>query len=224
MRASRRRTAGGDAPRRWWWQDGWESMTNDASGRSEAIDRATEIISQALAQALMEAEIIIAADRDARAQQLPPQLMETLERFSAVLGRLVEHTERLADRMTELTEAVSALADQRTAAPPPAAPPTPGERSFAPGGEGIDVSIAAVPGFQGLMELQRALVRLPQVQSAAVRRYQDDEAAIQLVLSQPMTASGIAQGISAGTGQTIVVEDSQPDRLRLRLRFLASGA
>jgi hypothetical protein len=77
-----------------------------------------------------------------------------------------------------------------------------------------------VPGFQGLMELQRALVRLPQVQSAAVRRYQDDEAAIQLVLSQPMTAAQVAEGITNGTGRRMFVEDALPNALRLRLRFL----
>lgn len=82
------------------------------------------------------------------------------------------------------------------------------------------MTIAAVPGFQGLMEVQRALVKLPQVQSAAVRRYQDDEAAIQLVLSQPLTASGIAEGVAAGTGKQLIVDESRPETLRLRLRFL----
>jgi hypothetical protein len=191
------------------------------SERSEAVDRAAGIMAQALAQGLMEAEVILAADRDARPQPLHPQVIETLERFSAVLSRLVEHTERLAERMTDLTEAVSSLVEQRSAVAAAPAPEATGEPAFAPGGEGIDVSIAAVPGFQGLMELQRALVRLPAVQSAAVRRYQDDEASIQLVLSQAMTASAVAQGISSGTGHSIVVEDAQPDRLRLRLRFLS---
>ena len=85
------------------------------------------------------------------------------------------------------------------------------------------MTIAAVPGFQGLMEIQRALVRLPQVQSAAVRRYQDDEAAIQLVLAQPMTATAIAEGVTAGTGKRIFVDEARPDTLRLRLRFLTGA-
>jgi hypothetical protein len=123
--------------------------------------------------------------------------------------------------MAELTDAVATLAQARQADAAPARPQLPDlEPSFAPGGEGIDVTIAAVPGFQGLMELQRALVRLPQVQSAAVRRYQDDEAAIQLVLSQPMSASAIADGVTAGTGKQIYVDESRPEVLRLRLRFL----
>jgi len=197
-------------------------MTNDTPTNSGASERAARIIAEALAQGLMEAEVLIAADRAARAQQMPPQLIETLERFSAVLTRLVEFTEQIGVRINELTEAVNVLADLRAQAPAPAMKPQLPEMepSFAPGGEGIDVTIGAVPGFQGLMELQRALVRLPQVQSAAVRRYQDDEAAIQLVLQQPMTASAIAEGLTGSTGRTILVDESRPDTLRLRLRFL----
>jgi len=195
-------------------------MTSDTPSYSgDATERAARI----LAQALMEAEVIIASERDARAHVVPPEVLETLERFGSVLTRLVEHTELLAQRMADLTDAVAALAEQRrpAAAAHEARPQLPEmEPSFAPGGEGVDVTIADVPGFQGLMEIQRALVRLPQVQSAAVRRYQDDEAAIQLVLSQPMSASAIAEGVSAGTAHRIIVDDSRPEALRLRLRFL----
>lgn len=198
-------------------------MTTDTAPTpdEQPLDRAARI----LAQALMEAEVIIAAEREARARQLPPELVETLERFSNVLTRLVEHTELMTVRVAELAESVAALAGRReqpASAPSAVAKPRLPEMepSFAPGGEGIDVTIAAVPGFQGLMEVQRSLVRLPQVQSAAVRRYQDDEAAIQLVLSQPMTAAALAEGVSSGTGKRLMVEDSRPDQLRLRLRFL----
>jgi len=187
--------------------------------RDTAIERAAAII----AQALMEAEVILAGDRQGRGQQIPAPVLETLERFSAVLTRLVEHTEQLAERMADLTEAVAALAEQRIAEEPPAAPKPQlpeMEPAFAPGGEGVDMIVASVPGFQGLMDVQRALVRLPQVQSAAVRRYQDDEAAIQLVLSQPMTATALAEGVSAATGRRLFVDEARPEALRLRLRFV----
>ncbi len=159
-------------------------MTADTAPtpNDEPIERAARII----AQALMESEAIIAADRDARAKVMPVEVLETLERFSTVITKLVDHTEQLAARVAELTDAVVVIAEQRARAPQPVVPAPAAkpqlpemEPSFAPGGEGVNVTIAAVPGFQGLMEVQRALVRLPQVQSAAVRRYQDDEAAIQ---------------------------------------------
>lgn len=196
-------------------------MSDTPSSAGDAADRAARI----LAQALIEAEVIIAAERDSRPPAVSPQVLEALEGFGTVLTQLVEHTERLAQRVAALSDTVATLAEQQAQAailaPPAAKPQLPEmEPSFAPGGEGIDVTIADVPGFQGLMEIQRALVRLPQVQSAAVRRYQDDEAAIQLVLSQPMSAAAIAEGAANGTGRTIVVDESRTDTLRLRLRFL----
>jgi hypothetical protein len=188
----------------------------------QAIDRAARI----LAQALMEAEVILAADREARAQQTQPAVAESLDRVAEILARLVDNTEQLAARMADLTDAVGIMVQARPAPQPvqtPVAKPQLPEMepSFAPGGEGVDVTIGAVPGFQGLMEVQRALVRLPQVQSAAVRRYQDDEAAIQLVLGQPMTATAIAEAVSTATGQQLVVDDARVEALRLRLRFLS---
>ena len=41
--------------------------------------------------------------------------MDTLERFGSVLTRLVEHTEQLARRMAELTDAVTAATEQQGA-------------------------------------------------------------------------------------------------------------
>jgi hypothetical protein len=196
-----------------------EQMT-DNTPANDAVERASRII----AQALMEAEVIVAADRDSRATAVSPQLLDALERFSDVLGKLVEYNEAMGARINELTDALNTLADSqaRAAAEAAAKPQLPAlEPSFAPGGEGIDVSIANVPGFQGLMDMQRALVRLPQVSSAAVRRYQDDEAAIQLVLAQPMTATAIAEGVSASIDQQITVDEARPEGLRLRLRFLS---
>ncbi len=194
---------------------------NTPDNPNESIDRVAKIIAESLAQGLMEAEVILGAERQAKANAISPQVLETLERFGEAMTRLAEFTEQLGIRMNELTIAVAKLAEARPAAAPtlPRLPEL--EASFAPGGEGIDVTIAAVPGFQGLMDLQRALVRLPQVQSAAVRRYQDDEAAIQLVLSQPMTPTAIIEGVSAATGRQILIDEARPDALRLRLRFLA---
>jgi hypothetical protein len=201
--------------------DGRGMTANTPDNPNESIDRVAKIIADSLAQGLMEAEVILGAERQAKAQAISPQLLDTLERFGDALTRLAEFTEQLGIHMNELTDAVAKLAEAQPAVTPPMPARPELEASFAPGGEGIDVTIAAVPGFQGLMDLQRALVRLPQVQSAAVRRYQDDEAAIQLVLSQPMTPTAIIEGVAAATGRQIMVDEARPDALRLRLRFLA---
>jgi hypothetical protein len=201
-------------------------MTANTSEQSEAFDRAAAIIANSVRQGLMEAEAVLAADREARAQALSPQVVETLERFGDALTRLATFTEQLGARMNELTNAVTTLARARDTQPAPqATAPTPQlpalEPRFAPGGEGVDVTIGAVPGFQGLMDLQRALVKMTQVQSAAVRRYQDDEAAIQLVLSQAMSASAIVEGVAGATGRQLAIDEARPEALSLRLRFLA---
>jgi hypothetical protein len=195
---------------------------DDAADRAGA-ERAAKIIAESLAQGLMQAEVILGAERERRAQAVPPQVLDTLERFGDALTRLASYTERLGERVNELTVAVARLVDARDAGAPAGRPSgEPGsDRPFAAGGEGVDVTIAAVPGFQGLMDVQRALVRLPNVQGAAVRRYQDDEAGIQLVLAQPMTAPAIVQAVTDATGLRMVVDDAAPDALRLRLRFLA---
>ena len=193
-------------------------MNEQPQSQQEATDRAARII----AQALMEAEVVLAAERESRMQAVPPQLVEAFDRFGDILSKLVEMTERLGDRVNALSATVAEMADATPAAA--AAPAASADPSYAPGGEGIDVTIAAVPGFQGLMEVQRTLVRMAQVQSASVRRYQDDLAAIQLVLSQPMTPAQIAEGISNGTGRQLVVDEAAPEQLRLRLRFLEGAA
>jgi hypothetical protein len=203
---------------------------NTPDNTNEPVDRIARVIADALALGLREAERAgaeqAAAEQAAQEGALSPQVVETLERFGDAMTRLAAYTEQLGLRMNELTDAVAKLADSQQPVAAPAAPaPVPQipqlEPSFAPGGEGIDVTIAAVPGFQGLMDLQRALVRLPQVQSAAVRRYQDDEAAIQLVLAQPMSAAAIIEGVTAATGRQIMIDEARPETLRLRLRFLA---
>ncbi len=210
---------------RWKW-DQRAGKKRMATGNSEYIQEpAGERAARLIAQALAEAEVIIAAERDARAPQITPELIDALSRFGDILTRLIDHSEHLSVRIDELSAKIDDLSQTRAPATPVvnggAKPQLPEmEPSFAPGGEGVDVSIAGVPGFQGLMEVQRALVRLAQVQSAAVRRYQDDEAAIQLILSQPMTANAIAEAITAATGTQVIVDDSRPESLRLRLRFL----
>ena len=197
-------------------------MTANTPEPNDRIDRTARVIAELLALGLGAPPEAPAAPEPAVQDQASAQVVETLERFGDAMTRLAAFTEQLSARMNELTDAVARLADSHVATPAAAVPHIPElEPSFAPGGEGIDVTIGSVPGFQGLMDLQRALVRLPQVQSAAVRRYQDDEAAIQLVLSQPMTPGAIIEGVSTATGRQITIDEARPEALRLRLRFLA---
>jgi hypothetical protein len=57
----------------------------DSSGEN-AIDRASTIIAQSLAQALMEAEVIMAADRESRIPPVSPQVVDAPRRAHGVTG------------------------------------------------------------------------------------------------------------------------------------------
>jgi hypothetical protein len=99
----------------------------------------------------------------------------------------------------------------------------PPEPQFAAGGDGIQLLISAVPGFQGLMEVQRALTHMPAVEGASVERYLDGEARIILLLREPLTAGRIADGMSEYVGEPLVIEEARPEALRLHLRFSADA-
>ena len=102
---------------------------------------------------------------------------------------------------------------------PPEEKEEPAEPQFAAGGEGIQLLISAVPGFQGLMEVQRALTHMPAVEGASVERYLDGEARIVLLLREPLTARRIADGLAEYIGEPLTIEEARPEALRLHLRF-----
>jgi hypothetical protein len=141
----------------------------------------------------------------------------------AELALLIERLEHRLDgvaRQLERSLARLAPAAQEVTAEPAPVRQEPREPRFAAGGEGVGLVIADVPGFQGLMEVQWGLTRLPAVQSASVKRYQNGEASIKVLLREPATASEIVEGVSDATGNTLLIEEARPDTSRLRLRFI----
>jgi len=168
-----------------------------------------------IARALTEAHLIISAARATGAQAASPVTAEPLRRFEATIDRIAERADRLGLRIASLTEAVSALATHTHAA----APRPPLEPSFEPSAQGIDLIVAGTPGFQGLMEIQHALARLPQARSASVLRYEHNEAEFHLVLSRAMTAAAIADAVGASGDRRPIIEAAAPDAQRLRLRL-----
>jgi hypothetical protein len=169
-----------------------------------------------IARALTEAQLIISAGHAPRVQQDSHEVAEALGRFEAIITRIADRTDELSLRVASLAEAVNALATHTHATPSSAAPAEP---SFEPNPEGIALVVAGTPGFQGLMEIQHALARLPQAQSASVLRYEHDEAEFHLVLLQAMTAAAIADAVGAGADRRPLIEAAAPDARRLRLRL-----
>jgi hypothetical protein len=156
-------------------------------------------------------------------------------RLAEQVGALTEAVHRLERRLDDLPKL--AIPNGRPQAPPPEAPPEPGpteapaaeeppaerqdppEPQYAAGGEGIQLLVSAVPGFQGLMDVQRALTHIPAVEGASVERYLDGEARISLLLREPLTARRIADGLAEYIGEPLTIEEARPEALRLHLRF-----
>ena len=90
----------------------------------------------------------------------------------------------------------------------------------------MGVVLAAVPGFQGLMDIQRALSGLPQTEGASVVAYKNGEASLEVVLNAPVAARQIVDDIRESTGEQLLIEESRPEAGKLRLRFVErdSGA
>jgi hypothetical protein len=164
--------------------------------------------------------------------------------FGRVVDLVGEEGHRLSEQVQALTEAVQRLERRLDELPKltipggpaqapsqtelPKAPPVealakereePAEPQFAAGGEGIQLLISTVPGFQGLMEVQRALTHMPAVEGASVERYLDGEARIILLLREPLTARRIADGLAEYIGEPLTIEEARPEALRLHLRF-----
>ena len=166
---------------------------------------------------------------------------EMFERLEGTLDRLTTQAERLSDgasdlaemagriegRMNEITRALREASSAQPAQPAPApAPATPFEPRFQPGQTPMSVVLAAVPGFQGLMDVQRALSGLPQTEGASVVAYKNGEASLEVVLNAPVAARQIVDGLRDSTGEQLLIEESRPEAGKLRLRFVErdSGA
>ncbi len=170
----------------------------------------------------------------------------TVERLEQMLNRLATQAQRLADgasdlalvagqmegRLGEVARSVRGaparepVAEQARIAneiePPEKVlePDAPAEPQFDPANSPLFVALAGVPGFQGLMDAQRALTELAETEGASVVAFKNGEAALEVVLNAPVTARQIVDGVQHVTGKQLVIEESRPEAAKLRLRFV----
>ena len=192
-----------------------------------------------------KADVASEANTSLDVADLKRTINEMFERLEGTLDRLTTQAERLSDgasdlaevagrvegRMNEITRALRTASTAQPAQPAtPAAtapaPATPAEPQFQPGESPMGVVLAAVPGFQGLMDIQRALSGLPQTEGASVVAYKNGEASLEVVLNAPVAARQIVDDIRESTGEQLLIEESRPEAGKLRLRFVErdSGA
>jgi hypothetical protein len=197
----------------------------------ELLRTLTEHFDRALDRMADERRIIVeeaqSAGRSAREQteRALDRMEQDRRSLTEQVASLARGLERLEHRLDDLSRSV---AESRrvpiTVAIEEEAPPEEAEPAFAPGGEGLTLVISAVPGFQGLMEVQRALTRISAIEGASVERYFDGEARIVLTLREPITAGRLLEALTEGTGQQLQLEESRPEAMRMRVRFQSSTA
>jgi hypothetical protein len=141
-------------------------------------------------------------------------LASQLTNLAGSLDRLVGHLQGLSQLMADLLER---LAEPAAITPPES---TRGEPPFQPGGEGVSLTLTGVPGFQALMEIQKALTSLDQVDHASVERFQEGDSRILVALRAPVTGSALVDSLISLTGQVMAVEEAQPELARLRVKVI----
>jgi hypothetical protein len=146
-------------------------------------------------------------------------LDDVLTRLDGEARRLAETSSRLASVAGRLEDRLAGGHAPSNGAPEPAAVEEP---TFAPGGA-VSVVLAAVPGFQGLMDVQRALSSLRESEGATVIAFKDGEASLELTLRAPMTARQLVEGLHQATGHSLLIEEVRPEASKLRLRFVANS-
>jgi hypothetical protein len=197
-----------------------------AANLTSALSELTRgLAEQAGLQQARDEMIATRAAVEATAQRIETYLEEARERehllgqqlggLATSLDRLVSHLEGLSRLMGDLLERVA------EPAPAPVAKP---EAGFPAGGEGTTLVLASVPGFQGLMDIQKALTAMEQVAGASVERYQEGDSRILLHLNAQLTASQIVEALRQATGHAAVIEESRPELLRLKVKILTDAS
>jgi hypothetical protein len=174
------------------------------SASDDAFAEALRLLRDALARAealLADAEARAAHDRGA-----PAGLAQLGERIDA----LVAAQEALALRLDELADRLAALEARAE---------RPSERPLAPStSHTVEIVVTGVPGFQGLMDLQRALAGMQGVRAAPVRGFHGDEATLELTSDAPLAAEALAAAVRAACARPVdVIETSPEGPVRLRI-------
>jgi hypothetical protein len=143
------------------------------------------------------------------------KLAGQLTNLAAALDRLVAHLEGLTEVIGGLSARPSVSSEGRHAVIADEEGPR-----FMPGGEGVSLSVAALPGFQALMDLQKALNTHEAVASASVERFQEGDSRLLVHLQSPVSAASFASALRSSSGLDLAVEEARPELMSLRLKVL----
>lgn len=218
----------GDKRRRWTDVYDEAGETDFPAPPSRQASASREIQEQAIAQleslagrneAPAQAPQYVHTMTPADVADLVRSLHETCQRIESAVGHLGSEVQRLSHGASS----VATVAIPRSMAEPQfgydAVQAAPIEPLFQPAAKPVTVTFAAVPDFQGLMDMQRALSALLFADEASVLEYQDGEASFELRLRDAATAREIVDGLVQISGRKLGIEEAKPELFHLRLRF-----
>lgn len=211
--------------------------TNSTKEAAEALEQALNQVESMLGEVEERAQAVKTVEgvgmQSPDGDQLGRSLHEALRRLEESLGQFRDAGRELVSevsRLSQLADRIDALlegAEGKAATVAPALEPIGNapvplpvqEPAFQPGDGPVRIIIAAVPGFQELMDVQRALSGLRAVEGASVKRYQNGEASLELVLAAPLAPRHIIDVLEQTTGEALLIEEARPEARLLRLRF-----
>ena len=140
-----------------------------------------------------------------------------VDRFESTAAQLDVQVRRLLELNERLSAGAIAAPETPGAQPRPVAVQEP---RFRPDAPAVQVTLAGVPSFPALMDVQHALTMLPATAEASVSEFDQGSATMQLALAHTVSLSEIMEGLRRASGHAFLVEESRPELSRLRLRFL----
>jgi hypothetical protein len=190
----------------------------DAEGRIEAGFVRTRVVSsspliQRAALGQMRRDPAPATNGSGHTAESPYGAFRNLaERFESAAMRLEVQVRKLVEVNTLLANAQTAQTYE---------PPAPVQEPRFPAGDtAVRVTLAAVPSFLALMDIQHALDGLAISSGAQVTEFGDGDASLLLTLGRRATLSEIMEGLRQASSFPLLVEESRPEAARLRLRFI----
>lgn len=99
---------------------------------------------------------------------------------------------------------------------PAGVPGAPGERLFQPGGQTVLIVLAGVSGSRDLVQAERALSSFPGAERVALVGFEKGAASFEMILRPPLRADDIVEGLREFTGWEVLVEETEPEVLRVR--------
>ena len=209
-------------------------MTLNYPRPNEATERAAQYLAQALNELQQAAapradELATRADLEALASRIEAQFREDEGQrlvLATQLTGLATSLDHLVIHLQDLAQLTAGLLSRAAVEPASAAAETPqaaSEAAFQPGGEGLSLILGAVPGFQALMDIQKALLALPHVTGVSVERFQEGDSRLLIHLQAAITARELADALRSATGHAAAIDESRPELLSLRLRIVPAA-